>query len=367
MTGAVTTSARFLRRLSRIAGGVLSLFCMSWAIDGRAATAVDSIVWFNPAPQSPDYLDLFLYPESWAETRKRINVFAFNPAQLGNRDGRNSFADLARVDAFRKLRLWGIDTAIGVAVVKEWDCNARKTPAIAVGEIKEIHEHGGKVDFVTMDEPLVAGLGVNNHTCRQGLDEIADEAAAFVQRVQRSVSREPLGPAPKFIEIEPYPSVRLDQHEAWVDALIARGFQPAAYHVDIAIAQVERHPELKLRFAADLRTLKSFLDAKHIPFGIIFWSSHAPVRSDKEYFDDTISFTRRVYSIVGRPAQIVFASWAMRCAGLGKCQKRDEPCPGVEPSACRKMSVPLNLPESGSTSFSHTRLVLTALNIMGQH
>ncbi len=118
-------------------------------------------------------------------------------------------------------------------------------------------------------------------------------------------------------------------------------------------------------FAGEMRALKAFLAERQIPFGVILWSSHAPVRTDKEYFDDTMDFARQINSIVGRPDELVFSSWTKRCEGPGKCDKPNQSCPGVDPSDCGKMSVPINMPGVAGSKYTHTNLIPEALGVFG--
>jgi hypothetical protein len=328
------------------------------------ANAADLSVWFGPAPDSSDYLGLFTHPNLWAKARSHVGVFAFGPAQLSGRRGKQVFAELARVNAFQELRKWGIETAIAVDAVKSWDCDAHKTPSMTIADIKSIHEHGGEVNYVAMDEPLVAGIGRNNHVCKGTMTTVADDTVALVRRVRAQVAAQHLGTVPDFVEMEPYPSIGVEQHEAWIDALIARGYRPASYDLDIEWAQVNSRPERRNRFASDLRALRVFLQTRQIPFGMILWSSRDPVPADKDYFDDALEWTRRIYGIVGRPDQVFFSSWVTRCSGRGKCKRHTNDCPDVDDAYCGEKSVPTNLPDDGANVFSHTRLILNALDVL---
>ena len=199
--------------------------------------------------------------------RRRVDVFEFSPDQLQGGNTTNSFGELVTVDAFRKLKQWSIPTAIAVGAIKEWDCEAKKTSTRVVTYADEIAHHGGSVQYVVMDEPLFSGLGLNKPICNLTIEEAADRTVAFVHRIRAYFEAQGVGSAPAFVDTEPYPSVRLDQHEAWVNALITKGFRPAAYHLDIAIAQVDRRPDVKRRFASDLRNLKTFVEARKFHSG----------------------------------------------------------------------------------------------------
>ena len=88
-----------------VASAVAALICT--VAPATTVLAADASVWFNPAPQSPDYLALFDNPDAWVAARRLVDVFEFSPAQLQPSDRRNSFGALTRVDAFAKLRNGG--------------------------------------------------------------------------------------------------------------------------------------------------------------------------------------------------------------------------------------------------------------------
>ena len=341
-------------------------FGWSNLFNAAAAQTANIAVWFNPAPESADFQTLFTQPDSWSAARKQISVFEFAPSQLRQSKLRNSLEDMVRVDAFQKLRSWGIQTAIAVGAVKEWDCNARTTVGLTVNFIRAVHQHGGAVQYVAMDEPLFSGLGLNKPICNFTIEQAATRTADFAQRVQVVVRKQGLGAAPAIVDIEPYPSISLSQHETWIDDLIADGLRPAAYQLDIAIAQINRRPEIKQKFVSDLRQLKAFVESRNIPFGVIVWSSHDPVGSDREYFQDTLEWARTLHNVIGRPNEIVLSSWVRRCNTADQCDGPRARCASRDPSDCGKRSVPTNIPDSDPSVFSHTRLILETLAIFQQ-
>src|ERR1700690_1406819 len=229
------------RRLARLALlPMLAAFVLAALPPAGIAAAAPPEVSFDPAPQSADFLDLFTHPESWAEARRRTGIFIIGPAHLKHGEGGNSFEQLVAVDAFRKLQQWGLKTEIAVGVIKNWDCAAKTTAERTLANIADIHRNGGKVDLASMDEPLLAAVRLQLNEverCHLSIAQAAEETAAFTRQVAAGVTAQQLGPAPGFIDIEPYPSVQLDQHEAYVTALLAQGFHPAGYMLDIAMAQ----------------------------------------------------------------------------------------------------------------------------------
>lgn len=356
---------------------VLLFALLPWLLPGlgappaaRAAAPFPS-VWLAPAPASPDLLDMFRRPELWARTRPQIQVFHFSPAQLDGRHAlvANDLSDLAAVDAFRKLRGWGMQTAIGAPAVKGWDCAGRKTQADTVREIGNLARAGGRVDWVTMDEPLAAGIGANKRSgCRLGIDTVAAEVAAYVQGVSASPEVLAAGPAPRFVDIEAYPATGIDQIEQFVAALDAHGFRPAGFFLDIAFRFVERKPEIHARMAEDLRTLRDFLHARHIAFGVVFWSGWDPVGSDEAYYARVIKWARFVHAALGHADADVFSSWVRRCDGRNAggdlaCTRTNLGCAPSD-RFCGQKSVPVNLPDNDPEIFSHTRLIAESLRIL---
>jgi hypothetical protein len=125
----------------------------------------------------------------------------------------------------------------------------------------------------------------------------------------------------------------------------------------------------RLDLASDLRDLRSFFQAEGIPFGIIFWSGHDPEPTDISFFNHVMDWVRRVRAAIGKPDQSIFQSWVRRssitCNGQIRCDSANNlKCSSADPEYCGKRSVPINLPESDATVFSHTRLINEALSVL---
>src|SRR5262245_47887786 len=95
-------------------------------VPAQQGTAPADRVWFSPAPGSIDYLRLFEHPEEWTHAREITSVFkfyhqhTFRPAP--DIVGPNTFDAFVRVGAFRKLKEWGIRTAMEAGSVKVFFC-----------------------------------------------------------------------------------------------------------------------------------------------------------------------------------------------------------------------------------------------------
>ena len=317
-------------------------------------------VWFSPAGESPDLIELFRRPGLWSQARAKINVFKFGPTRLTAHAGvkRNSFEDLKEVDAFRMVHEWGIKIASEEEAIKRWDCTGMQTAKKTELHMRNVREAGSTIDIIALDEPLKSG----QRDCHLTAVETAQRTSAYVKAIVSSGEAKAQGVIPRIGIIEPYPSLSLADLKDWVNNLIASGFSPAFVHIDINGHFVDVHPEV--RFDEDLKAFKGFLHEKGIPFGVIFWSGYAPLNSDRAYYEHVMKLTRAVKRAVGRPDEVVFQSWVQRSpASCGESNKQCgvAPCSQSDPPYCGEKSIPLNLPESDSSLYSHTRLINDAL------
>jgi hypothetical protein len=330
-----------------------------------ARSGPGTTIWFAPDGDTPDLLDLFKRPNAWAKTRTQINVFKFSPSQVASSSPSmvNTYADLAKVDAFRKLKEWQISIAIEAPAVKEWDCTGKQAARMTIEFVKNVRAAGGSTHFIAMDEPLVSGF----RRCHLTFDETATRTAAYVKAISSDKSVKTTVNELEFGDIEPYPSYTIDQLKQWIRALESNRFKPRFFHLDVDLNNVDLHPKIDL--AGDLRALKVFLQEQGIPFGIIFWSGHDPESSDKSYYDHVIGYVKRVYLAIGKPEQSIFQSWVLRvsstCSAIHPCSAKITRCSPSDPNYCGMRSVPLNLPENAAETYSHLRLVNESALILG--
>jgi hypothetical protein len=88
------------------------------------------LVWFAPNMGSVDYKELLTNPESWSETRGRIDVFKFYGQLLVGDPGpcdicaNNDLRSLVEAGVFRKLADWGIRIALEGAALVSGGCTS---------------------------------------------------------------------------------------------------------------------------------------------------------------------------------------------------------------------------------------------------
>jgi len=331
-----------------------------------ARTEPAQSVWFAPDAETPDLLDLFNAPSLWQRSRAYIDVLKFGPMQVSTSSipKVNTYSDLVKADAFRKLKNWRISVAIEAPAIKEWDCSGNFPAKVTLEYIRNVRSAGGAVQFIAMDEPLVSGF----RSCHLTFDEIAARTTTYVKAVLNDSSLSTADRNMKFGDIEPYPSFSIDQLQQWVNALQSSGLKPDFLHLDVDVNDVELHPQFDL--ATDLRLLKAFLQSKNIPFGVILWSGRNPESSDQSYYDHVIDFVRRVHLAIDTSEQLIFQSWVLRastsCSLNLPCSIERPRCTSSDPPYCGSHSIPINLPDNSREIFSHTRLISDSLAILAE-
>jgi hypothetical protein len=300
---------------------VLAFACLLVALTASSTSAPAAAfpfsadrIWFAPGPGTPDYLRLFDHPEEWAHTRALVRVFKFYnqhtqtppPAMVGP----NTYDALVRVDAFRKLRRWGIKTAMEVGSVKEFFCEPGSGGMAAsirntIDGIRAIEAGGGSVEYVAMDEPWVAGRA---RVCGgPALEPVADMVAVYMAGVRQAAPRTAIG------LIEAYPFSSAAAIERMLDLLDARGTRPAFLHMDVD------WPSLGLGdFARDMTRLKDACASRGIAFGIIVLGAHgeadALYAADARVMANLIADAFKEWEAM--PQHVIFQSWAETSTGL---------------------------------------------------
>jgi len=302
----------------------------------------DPLVWFAPNMGSVDFPQLFSEPELWVSAREQVDVFKFYgnnvwgfPYDIG---GDNVLDTFVEVDAFQKLHEWGTAVALELGVVKFFACEPQSWVDYADLTINNIESNGGRVSFIAMDEPLIGGQVVENgETCGYSMEQTAQVVAEFSRAVTTSHPEVLIG------DIEAYPHYSAADLEHWLVVLGEAGVVPAFFHLDVDIERVRVEGQ---DVASDLIRLRDFSEDRGIPFGVIFTSNWTASGSDPSYYQSTLEWAATVAAALGRPPHVVFQSW-------------------MGPAESGRHEVPINLPESSPDVYSHTRLVLDGLDVLG--
>jgi hypothetical protein len=309
-----------------------------------ASTPVPSdLTWFAPNMGSGDYAELFTKAEQWSVARSRINVFKFYTQNVLKYPcpicGDNTLSTFVDVQAFQKLTDWGIAIAVEVGAVKPWGCTSDVTFGVTKEVIGNVQIHGGTVTFLAMDEPRVGGEEIaDGITCGYTMEESVQQTAGFIKRVRAAYPQIIVG------DIQAYPHFSPAETQEWILALEDRGAAPSFLHMDIDIerVRVERQDVV-----GDLQTLSQFCEEHGMPFGVIFTSNWHAAGSNSTYYDSTMEWVRTVNDAIGKPQHVIFQSWQ-------------------GPATSGVHEVPINLPENDPSGYSHTRLIIQGLDVLGQ-
>lgn len=271
-------------------------------------------IWFTPGPGTLDYQRLFEHPDEWPRARSLVTVFQFYQQHTqmppSSEIGPNSYDAFVRVDAFRRIRSWGMKTSIELGSVKEGYC--RDDPVgmelpiqSAIDSVLAVRAAGGTVDYLAQDEPWVSGrLPVCGGPA---LEPIADKVAAYMSAVQRRFPEIRIG------LIEAYPFLSVERLERILDLLRQRGTPPAFLHVD-----VDWHALGPGEFERDLPRLQAAAAARGVTFGVIVWGYNGD--ADRLFASDAADITDLLTAAFpgwhDMPEHIIFQSWAESRSGL---------------------------------------------------
>ena len=299
----------------------------------------EPLVWYAPNMGSVDFPDLFAEPALWETARQQVDVFKYYgntvsgfPYDIGGNNVLSTFVD---VGAFEKLYQWDIAVALEAGAVKFFACEAQSWADYTNLGIDNIEANGGRVSFIAMDEPLLGGqLVEDGQSCGYTMEETAAVVATYMDLVHQAHPDVVIGTT------ETIPPQTADEVAQWLLVLEQAGAKPAFLHVDVEIALgVE-----DMGFVAELGELRNFAESLGIPVGFILTADLAAADSDQGYFMSVMDWANSLASSLGRPTHLVFQSWI-----------------GPAPSGLHEM--PVNLPDNDPTLYSHTRLILDALDV----
>lgn len=282
------------------------------AVCCAGAAAPKPEVWFG-IPSASDgqaWRDLFAHPEQWAETRSKVQVLGYADHTLDRQ-----FKDDELRAWFPMLDKWGLKLGLEVGAIKPWGQTGQKVFDIQRQKWDRFISLGAKIDAVALDEPLCC--------CRFHIQKPDDyavaETAAFIALVRKNY------PAMRIGEIEPYPSISVEDHLWWMDALqkklAALGVRGLDfYRLDVNWANFICQNKGSWR---EVRQIELACRQRKLPFSLVYWASGLPLLERKELADESswyISIMHQGYSyamVDGRPDQVVIQSWLK--TGNPKC------------------------------------------------
>ena len=287
-----------LRTVSAICGIlILSL--------GRSDSApAKPMVWLCPPGfnNGQPARELFEHPDEWTQTRSMIDVMGFADHNL-----QTQFTDQELSGWLAMLKKWNIKLGLEVGAVKPWGTTGAKVFGIEEKEWDRVQRLGGNVYAVAMDEPLTAV----RYSLKQPDAYAVQETAAFIALVRQHYPNMIIG------DIEPYPSITLADHIAWIQALNQR---LAALNVrGIDFYRVDVNWTLYTVFGngswLEVKKLEDYCHSIHLPFSLIYWAADWNRLNRFGVGDDTAwycSLMQQGYDyalLQAAPDQYVIQSW----------------------------------------------------------
>lgn len=252
-------------------------------------------------PSHRELMDLITHEGQW--TRLRNVVTGLTHADHG-------FAHVSDPDLiliFLKLRQWGISLELEVGAVKEWGVTGRGTFLKEVDYWRRISRLGANITSLAMDEPLSAC----HNLLHEGIDYATRETVEFVVAARDELPDVAVG------DIEPYPSIPIDEHRRWIDDLhrtlrkrTGRGLE--FYRIDPDWAAFGAQSRVGWR---EVRDLERFCRERSISFSLIYWAANYPAENaahadtSHSWYNGILEEGNSYREAGGRPDQYVIESW----------------------------------------------------------
>lgn len=274
------------------------------AIITASAAAAEPTVWMG-VPSYEDgrfFRELFEHPDQWAQTRSKIDVLVYADHWLDKH-----FTDEQLRAWLPQIERWGLKFELEVGAIKPWGITAEKTFHIQKPKWERALKAGGKINSLAMDQPLTR--------CREHIhkpdDYALQETAAFIAMVRREF------PQFQICEMEPFPTISLEDHIKWIEALEKRLSELRVrgldeYRLDVNWAVFTAFNRGSWR---EVEQLEDHCRKRKLPFGLFYWAGDLLPMKRKSLADDStwyVSIMRQGYDyalVGGSPDHYVVQSW----------------------------------------------------------
>lgn len=269
-----------------------------------ASQAAAPTLWISPpaADNGKCFRELFEQPDGWKDTRPLVDGLFYTDLNF-----QRQFTDDELRAWFPRLREWNIRLALEVGAVKPWGTTGGKTFAVERPMWDRIQRLGGKIHAVAMDEPLLCV----RRDLKKPDDYALAETANYVALVRRHYPEVQVG------DIETYPSIPLEDHYRWIEALNkaladrkVRGLD--FYRLDVNWVEFNIRGRGSWR---EVRKLEQHCRERKLPFSLIYWAAGYPALKRRGLADDAtwyVSVLQQGYDyalVNGAPDQYVIESW----------------------------------------------------------
>lgn len=290
-----------------LAAGVLACLaagCAAADHAGAQESGARPTVWMGPPSYDNGkcFRELFEKPDAWPATRAAIDVLMYADHWL-----HKQFTDDDLRAWFGQMGRWRLKFALEVGAIKPWGVTGEKVFETQRPMWERFRALGADIHAIAMDESLLC--------CRMHIHQPDDyavrETADFVARVRRHYPEMQIG------DIETYPSIPLDDHFRWIEALEKRLAELQVrgldfYRLDVNWAEFVVFDRGNW---PEVRRLERFCRQRRLPFSLIYWASCYPALKRRGLADDstwTVGITQQGYDyalVDGAPDQYVIESW----------------------------------------------------------
>jgi hypothetical protein len=279
----------------------LLLFARAGSVSSAETKAT---LWIGPPgiEKGRCFRELFEHPDDWKDARAATDVLFYTDLNL-----KRHFNDEELRAWFAKMGEWKLKLAMEVGAVKPWGQTGEKCFNAERANWEHLQSLGADLYAVAMDEPLCCA----REQIHQSDDYAVRETANYIALVRQHFPKILIG------DIETYPSISIEDHTKWIDALQkrlaelnVRGLDFYRLDVDWLRFNVQQKGSWK-----EVRQLERFCREHKLPFSLIYWPSGYPSLLKRGLADDStwyVSVLQQGYdylAVDGHPDQYVIESW----------------------------------------------------------
>lgn len=210
--------------------------------------------------------DLFAHPDEWQKTRPLIDSAIFAD------HGMNKwYTDQQLTAIFDQLNRWNMRFTLEVGAVKPWGPTGAKCFAAETPMWDRFQRLGAHISAIAMDEPLCC----TRESLKLSDDYAVQETASFIALVRQRYPQIYVG------DVEPYPSIPLDDHCKWIAALNSRLASLGVrgldfYRIDTNWVVFSVFNQGSWR---DVVKIEKYCHSVKLPFSLIYWAAEYPALS----------------------------------------------------------------------------------------
>lgn len=243
---------------------------------------------------------LFEHPDEWTQTRAQTGAILAADHNLAH------FSDADLQSWFAMMRTWNISLELEVGAIKKWGPTADATLRAEQPMWDRAVRLGANLASIVMDGPLISA----RHLDKPDAYAI-EQTTRFIAMVRQRYPTMLIG------DTEPYPTIPVDQHIAWLKQLLAslraQNLAPLDFHrldVDwVSFTKADRGSW------HDLASLPNASRGLGVPFSLIYWASAYPSEKKAGFADEDtwyVEVLNQGYAVADagiHPDQFVLESW----------------------------------------------------------